>query len=96
MYDRLTNSVWNQFTGEPVIGPLAESGIRLELLPVILTSWEDWLAQHPDTTVLSPHTGIYPASTYEPESDPRAIYHEYFQFSSNHVSSVGQEYRTGN
>ena len=78
MYDRLTNSVWNQFTGAPVIGPLAESGIRLELLPVILTSWEDWLAQHPDTTVLSPHTGIYPASTYEPESDPRAIYHEYF------------------
>ena len=78
MYDRLTNSVWNQFTGEPVIGPLAETGIRLELLPVTLTIWEDWLAQHPDTTVLSAHTGIYPASGYEPESDPRAIYYEYF------------------
>ena len=23
MYDRTTNSIWNQFTGEPVIGPLA-------------------------------------------------------------------------
>ena len=78
MYDRTTNTVWKQFTGEPVIGPLAASGIKLERFPVILTTWEEWLAEHPDTTVLSPHTGIYPASAYEPESNPEAIYHGYF------------------
>ena len=78
MYDRLTNTVWNQFTGEPVIGPLAASGIKLKRFPVILTTWGEWLVEHPDATVLSPDTGIYPASVYEPESTPGAIYYEYF------------------
>ena len=35
MYDRLTNSLWNQLTGEPVIGPLWDSGIKLDFFPVI-------------------------------------------------------------
>ena len=26
MYDRATETIWHQFTGEPVIGPLAETG----------------------------------------------------------------------
>ncbi len=31
MYDRETNSFWNQFTGRPVVGPLTGSGIELKL-----------------------------------------------------------------
>ena len=57
MYDRQTDSLWNQFSGAPVTGPLAFSGIRLKVHPIVLTTWGEWLAKHPDTTVLSPNTG---------------------------------------
>ena len=78
MYDRLTNSLWNQFTGEPVIGPLWDSGIKLDFFAVLLTTWEEWLELHPDTTVLDNNTGLYPAEFYVPENDPQAIYYDYF------------------
>ena len=78
MYDRLTESLWHQFTGEPIIGPLAQSGIRLDFFPVEVTTWEEWAGRHPDTTVLSADTGLYQAAFYVPESDPRAIYNDYF------------------
>ena len=52
MYDRKTNTLWRQFTGEPVVGALADSGIRLSIFPVVLTQWQEWVAAHPDTTVL--------------------------------------------
>ena len=52
MYDRKTNSLWHQFRGEPVTGELADSGIVLHVIPVSLTTWGEWLASHPDTTVL--------------------------------------------
>ena len=58
MYDTETESLWNQFTGEPVVGELTESGIVLQVLPVVITSWKDWLGAHPDTTVLSLDTGF--------------------------------------
>ena len=78
MYDRLTNSLWNQFTGEPVIGPLWDSGIQLDFFPVLLTTWAEWQELHPDTTVLDRETGLYPADFYVPEEDPGAIYYAYF------------------
>ncbi len=58
MYDTETESLWNQFTGEPVVGELTGSGIELKMLPVVISSWRDWLAAHPDTTVLSLDTGF--------------------------------------
>ena len=78
MYDRLTNSLWNQLTSEPVIGPLWDSGIKLDFFPVMLTTWEEWLELHPDTTVLDQDTGIYEADFYVPEDNPNAIYYNYF------------------
>ncbi len=78
MYDRATESLWHQFIGEPVIGPLAESGESLEIFPSETTTWELWLAAHPDTTVISDSTGVYASTFYLPESDPAAIYYEYF------------------
>ena len=78
MYDRATNSLWHQFTGEPIIGPLADSGIKLPFFPVLLTTWEEWLAEHPNTTVLSLETGFYHPSAYRPQSDPIAVYQHYF------------------
>ena len=57
MFDRETFSLWNQFTGEPVIGPLVKQGITLKIRPVAITSWADWRAAHPETTILSLDTG---------------------------------------
>lgn len=72
MYDRGSDTLWNQLTGEPVLGPLVGSGIRLERLPIVRTTWAHWLAQHPSTTVLSIETGF--VRTYE----PGAAYGDYF------------------
>ena len=77
MYDRKTNSLWHQFRGEPVTGELADSGITLEVIPVALTTWVDWVSAHPDTTVLAVETGVYPPETYLPESNQASIYFNY-------------------
>ena len=72
MYDRETNSLWNQFTGRPVVGPLTGSGIELKVRPVAIAAWKDWLARHPDTHVLSLDTG------YDRDYTPGAPYGDYF------------------
>lgn len=77
MYDRKTNTLWNQFTGVPAAGPLVGTGARLELLPVVTTTWGEWLAAHPDTTVLAQDTGLYPGRFYQSEWDARSIYFNY-------------------
>ena len=77
MYDRATDTLWSQLLGEPVIGPLADSGIKLRLFPVVLTTWGEWVAEHPDTTVLSLDTGYYPPYLYTPEDFPNSIYFDY-------------------
>ena len=58
MFDRETDSLWNQFTGEPVSGPLVNSGIRLKIRPVTITTWKAWRTANPDTKVLSLDTGF--------------------------------------
>ena len=77
MYDRGTNTLWHQFLGEPVVGELAGSGIKLKVLPVTLTTWDDWVLAHPDTTVLHIETGVYPSGSYPAEDDPGSIYSNY-------------------
>jgi hypothetical protein len=58
MYDRQTRTLWNQFTGEPVLGELVGSGIALDFHPIVVTTWATWLEQHPETAVLSLDTGF--------------------------------------
>ena len=58
MYDRQTRTLWEQYTGVPVWGELAGSGIELKLLPVTHTSYGEWLAEHPETKVLDIDTGF--------------------------------------
>jgi len=72
MYDRQTRTLWNQLTGEPVLGELAATDVQLSLLPVVLTSWSAWRAQHPETVVLSLETG------FERYYLPGAAYGDYF------------------
>lgn len=73
MYDQETHSLWNQFTGRPVVGPLVGSGIELKTLPVAIAAWQDWRARHPKTKVLSLETG------FERDYTPGKPYDSYFR-----------------
>lgn len=53
MIDRQTLTLWNNLTGEPVVGRLARSPIRLPVLPLTITTWKEWRERHPRTTVLA-------------------------------------------
>ncbi|RMF44009.1 MAG: DUF3179 domain-containing protein [Planctomycetota bacterium] len=56
MYDRSEReSLWSQMLMQGVSGPAA--GMRLQALPMELTTWQAWRAQHPDTDVMSIDTG---------------------------------------
>jgi hypothetical protein len=72
MFDAETRSLWSSLTGRPVVGPLTGSGLELEALPVVTTSWGEWRALHPDTTVLSLDTG------YQRDYSEGAAYRSYF------------------
>ncbi len=76
MYDADTKSLWNQFTGIPVVGELVGEDIELPILPVTLTTWGEWNRQHPGTTVLSLDTGH--ERPYEKPGTPGAAYYDYF------------------
>ena len=72
MFDRETDSLWNQFTGKPVVGPLVDSGIQLKVLPVVIASWARWRESHPETRVLSLDTG------YRRDYGSGVVYTDYF------------------
>ncbi len=55
MYDRQTESWWQQVTGEAIVGEL--TGERLALMPSFLVSWGDFKDAYPDAEVLSRDTG---------------------------------------
>jgi hypothetical protein len=57
MFDEETMSLWSTMEGKPVVGPLVGSGIELVPLPVVTTTWREWRARHPQTTVLAEDTG---------------------------------------
>ena len=68
MYDRSEGeeSLWSQLRSQAVAGPAAKS--RLRTLPVVLTTWQEWLGSHPETLVLAPDTGYlrsYDRNPYE-------------------------------
>ena len=58
MYDLVTFSVFDTFTGEALSGPLREAGIALEQTTVITSTWGDWKAAHPDTTIVAEDGGL--------------------------------------
>ncbi len=55
MYDRQTQSWWQQITGEGIVGLMA--GRQLTFLPASIISWPDFKAAYPDGKVLSKDTG---------------------------------------
>ena len=55
MFDRQTDSWWQQVTGEAIVGEL--TGERLTVLPASIVSYGDFKAAFPDGLVLSRQTG---------------------------------------
>jgi hypothetical protein len=56
MYDRRTESWWQQFGGEALVGELA--GKELRQLPARIVSWREFRSQHPSALVLNRDTGF--------------------------------------
>jgi len=56
MWDRQTESWWQQITGEAIVGELV--GTQLDMLPTQLVSFADFKTTFPDAVVLSQDTGF--------------------------------------
>jgi hypothetical protein len=72
MFDHETGSLWSTLEGRPVVGPLAATSLELRAYPVVTTTWEEWLKEHPETSVLSLDTG------HERDYSEGAAYRQYF------------------
>lgn len=55
MYDRETETLWEQISGLAVVGELA--GDRLEYYPSQTMTWQAWQEAYPDSELLSRYTG---------------------------------------
>jgi hypothetical protein len=74
MYDRQTQSWWQQLTAEAVVGEL--TGDRLDVLPSQILNWRTFKRLHPDGIVLSARTGYdrpYGRNPYVGYDDPRSL-----------------------
>ena len=58
MWDHETQSLWQQFTGEAIVGTL--NGTRLEQIPSLVVSWGEFKDQFPDGQVLHNIRGSNP------------------------------------
>ena len=77
MYDLVTKSVFDTFTGEAVSGPLREQGVVLHQATVVTTTWGEWKAAHPETTIIAEDGGIgrrYPPDPLRGRDDDGPIF----------------------
>lgn len=75
MYDRYQGNLWQQITGEAIVGPAARRNEELVKVPIITVTWSQWKTEHQDSKVLSRNTGFsrnydqYPYGTYEQDDE---------------------------
>ena len=77
MYDLVTQSVFDTFTGEAVSGPLREAGVVLNQATVVTTTWGEWKEAHPETTIVAEDGGIgrsYPLDPLRGRDDHGPIF----------------------
>lgn len=56
MYDRQTETWWQQANGEAIAGQYA--GLQLEFYPAVIISWQEFMTTNPNGSVLSRETGF--------------------------------------
>ncbi len=77
MYELTTFSVFDTFRGNAVSGPLQDQGVVLEQLSVVTSTWGDWKAEHPETTIVARDGGIdrvYPDDPLRGRDDAGPIF----------------------
>lgn len=57
MYDVQTESLFEQFSGKAVTGPMRDAGVTLDRAPVTVTTWGEWRRAHPETTITAEEIG---------------------------------------
>lgn len=57
VFDRETWSLFDQFTGRALSGPLAEAEVVLPRVTVVTSRWDEWRAAHPETTLMDGRDG---------------------------------------
>jgi hypothetical protein len=90
MFDEETGSLWSTLEGRPVVGELADRGIQLQARPIVTTTWGEWKALHPDTTVLSLDTG------HQRDYSEGAAYRDYFSHDALYFQVPGDDRRLKN
>lgn len=58
MYELNTRSAFDTFTGRAVSGPLDDADVALEQITVVTSTWGEWKAAHPNTTIIARDGGI--------------------------------------
>lgn len=77
MYDLTTRSVFDTFTGKALSGPLHKAEIVLPQASVVVSTWGDWKAAHPNTTIIAQDGGIdrtYPIDPLRGRDDNGPIF----------------------
>lgn len=57
MYDRQTESLWQQFTGNAIVGDMVEK--QLKFIPSSIVSFKEVYQNYPDAKILSKKTGYF-------------------------------------
>jgi hypothetical protein len=82
MWDRQTETWWQQFMGEGLVGEL--TGAKLEMLPAQIISMAEFIENYPDGEVLSKETGFerqqkrYGTNVYEAYDSREIPYERHF------------------
>jgi hypothetical protein len=77
MYELDSKSMFDTFRGIALTGPLAEAGVQLDQVAVLTTTWGEWKAEHPETTIVVEDGGRgidYPADPLQGRDDGGPIF----------------------
>ncbi len=73
LYDRETDSLWTQLSGDAIDGPLV--GKSLQEIPSEMSTWAEWKARHPNTVVLKKSQPVGPSHVgYAADPDMLGIF----------------------
>jgi hypothetical protein len=73
LYDRETDSLWTQLSGDAIDGPLV--GKSLQEIPSEMSTWAEWKARHPNTVVLKKSVPVGPGHVrYAADRDMLGIF----------------------